>query len=261
MRSESEKISSSSSETSRTARPSSRSVTMRRWRYSIAPTSRPRVGCAAIRTFGSREISRATTTFCWLPPESPPAACERPAAADVELADQAGGAREEPLGEEPAPLRRRRLRVVVQRDVLGDRELEHEAAPLTVLRDVPDARIEHLARTRVAQLAPRDLDRAALGPHQAGDRVDQLRLAVAVDAGEPDDLARPDLERDPAHLLDAAVVADVEILDGEQDVPGLRRRPSRPGAAPRGRPSRARATPRSRLRAAPSRSSCRGGAR
>ena len=40
---------------------------------SIAPTSRPRVGWAAIRTFGSRSISRASTTFCWFPPERPPA--------------------------------------------------------------------------------------------------------------------------------------------------------------------------------------------
>src|SRR4051812_20801427 len=72
IRSESERISSSSSETSRIARPSSRSATSRRWTYSIAPTSRPRVGWAAISTFGLRATSRATTTFCWLPPESAP---------------------------------------------------------------------------------------------------------------------------------------------------------------------------------------------
>src|SRR5215210_2016226 len=72
IRSESERISSSSSERSRIARPSSRSSTSRRCRYSIAPTSRPRVGCAATSTFGSRATSRAATTFCWLPPESAP---------------------------------------------------------------------------------------------------------------------------------------------------------------------------------------------
>ena len=55
------------------ARPSSRSSTSRRWTNSIAPTSRPRVGCAAISTLGLRSISRARMTFCWLPPESPPA--------------------------------------------------------------------------------------------------------------------------------------------------------------------------------------------
>ncbi len=36
----------------------------------MAPTSSPRVGCAAIRTLGSRDTSLATTSFCWLPPDS-----------------------------------------------------------------------------------------------------------------------------------------------------------------------------------------------
>ncbi len=70
MRSESDRTSSSSSETRRIARPSSRSVMSRRWTYSMAPTSRPRVGCEATSTAGSRETSRAMMTFCWLPPES-----------------------------------------------------------------------------------------------------------------------------------------------------------------------------------------------
>ena len=70
MRSESERISSSSSETRKTARPLSRCSTSLRCTNSIAPTSRPRVGWAAIRTFGLPSISRASTTFCWLPPES-----------------------------------------------------------------------------------------------------------------------------------------------------------------------------------------------
>ncbi len=55
---------------SRIARPLSRSSTSRRCTNSIAPTSSPRVGWAAISTFGSDEISRAMTTFCWLPPDS-----------------------------------------------------------------------------------------------------------------------------------------------------------------------------------------------
>ena len=66
----SDRTSSSSSETSRIARPSSRSASRRRWTYSMAPTSRPRVGWEATSTAGSREISRAMITFCWLPPES-----------------------------------------------------------------------------------------------------------------------------------------------------------------------------------------------
>src|SRR5581483_7909425 len=64
MRSASDSTSSSSSETRRIAWPSSRSATSRRWTYSMAPTSSPRVGCAAMRTTGLRATSRATTTFC-----------------------------------------------------------------------------------------------------------------------------------------------------------------------------------------------------
>ena len=85
IRSESDRISSSSRETSRTARPSSRSSMSRRWTNSIAPTSRPRVGCAAMSTFGSRSTSRASDTFCWLPPESALGLRLRGASSDVEL--------------------------------------------------------------------------------------------------------------------------------------------------------------------------------
>ena len=49
--------------------PLSRCRTSSRCMYSVAPTSRPRVGCAAINAFGWREISRARMTFCALPPD------------------------------------------------------------------------------------------------------------------------------------------------------------------------------------------------
>ena len=35
-----------------------------------APTSTPRVGCAATINFGSPLNSRPTINFCWFPPES-----------------------------------------------------------------------------------------------------------------------------------------------------------------------------------------------
>ena len=38
----------------------------------------PARGLRGDSTFGSRAISRATTTFCWLPPESPPARVSGP---------------------------------------------------------------------------------------------------------------------------------------------------------------------------------------
>ena len=64
--------SSSSVDTSSTAVPSSRFSTTRLWMYSIEPTSSPRVGCAATSSRIGRLNSRATMTFCWLPPDSVP---------------------------------------------------------------------------------------------------------------------------------------------------------------------------------------------
>ena len=108
----------------------------------------------------------------------------------------------------------------MQRDVLGDRELEHEAAALAVLRDVPDAGVEHLARRRVRgrRPCPATLIVPSASGAEPGERVDQLGLAVAVDAGDADDLAGADVERDAAHLLEAPVVEDVQVVDLEQRV-------------------------------------------
>jgi hypothetical protein len=41
----------------------------RLWMNSMAPISTPRVGWPTSSTSGSRSISRASTIFCWLPPE------------------------------------------------------------------------------------------------------------------------------------------------------------------------------------------------
>src|SRR6476469_10717675 len=50
----------------------------------------------------------------------------------VELADQGSRPLDHPAWEEPAEARGRRLRVVVQRAVLGARELEYQPAPLPI---------------------------------------------------------------------------------------------------------------------------------
>src|SRR3954452_6705028 len=69
IRSDSSSTSSSSAETSSTAVPASRFAITWRWMNSMLPTSRPRVGWSRIRSWSSRSNSRATTTFCWLPPD------------------------------------------------------------------------------------------------------------------------------------------------------------------------------------------------
>ena len=192
-----------------------------------------------------RETSRAITTFCWLPPESELAERERAAAAHVELVDQAAApARSSRFGKSQPNRAIRRLVVVVQRDVLGEREVEHEPAPVAVLGDVADPGVEHPPRRSVPldrRAADRDrtlLDRAR-SPVIASIK---LGLAVAVDAGDRDDLAAAHVEGDAAHLLEPAVVEHVEVVELERDL--ARRAPAscRRAGAPRGRPSSARAT-------------------
>ena len=61
---------------------------------------------------------------------------------------------------------------------------------------------------------------------EAGERAQELALAVALDAGEPDDLARLDVERDVVEAA-AAQALDVEQRRGRLDL--ARASPGRPG--------------------------------
>ena len=94
MRSDSSRTSSSSAETSSTAVPASRfAIDLRWWMNSTLPTSRPRVGWSRTSSLRSRPNSRATTTFCWLPPESVPAVHGRATASGRRTASMASAAR------------------------------------------------------------------------------------------------------------------------------------------------------------------------
>ena len=102
--------------------------------------------------------------------------------------------------------------------VLGDRELEHEPAPLSVLRDVPEARVEHRRALGRSTSPAGDDDAPTLPLAQARERLDQLALAVAVDACDADDLARAHRERDALDGREPAVIPHVEVVDLEQHV-------------------------------------------
>ena len=102
----------------------------------------------------ARRSRARCTTFCWLPPDSEARerACGRrrarrtPAAAAAR-ARACASATSQPRRDD------RRLAVVAQREVLGQREVEHQPAPVAVLGDVADAGVEW---TR-ARRAPRDV--------------------------------------------------------------------------------------------------------
>ena len=70
---------------------------------------------------------------------------------------------------------------------------------------------------------PAEDEFAALSRTQAGQRFRQLCLAVALHAGDPQDLARSHVKRDAAHDVQAAVVLDVQVLDLEDLLLWLRR--------------------------------------
>ena len=75
-----------------------------------------------------------------------------------------------------------------------------------VLRDVAHAQQRPLADGGVGDVLPAEGDLAGHQGLQSRQAVDQLRLAVAVDAGDTDDLSRPDRKGD---ILDGVVVVEL----------------------------------------------------
>jgi hypothetical protein len=82
---------------------------------------------------------------------------------------------------------------------------------VAVLGDVADAGVEARAGIGAGELVAGHRDRAGGRPAQAGDRLDELGLAVAVDAGDADDLAGAGVQREPLDGLEPAVVGDVQV--------------------------------------------------
>ena len=104
----------------------------------------------------------------------------------------------------------------MQHEILGEVEVEHEPAALPVLGNVAQTGVEGLASARAAEFLTADADAARHGMAQPGQGVDQLRLPVAVDPCDPDDLPGAHLERDTADGLQPAVVAHDDVLQLQQ---------------------------------------------
>ena len=129
--------SSSSAEMNITDRPLSASSPTRFWTWTFAPTSIPRVGSSSTRARGDRASRRASSTFCWLPPDSVPAGRSTSAGRmsrastqlqrELALPGRAEAAQEAALG-----LQR-------EGDVLPDAQLADDALGPAVLRGVDDA--------------------------------------------------------------------------------------------------------------------------
>ena len=224
IRSESDRISSSSKETSRIARPSSRSSTSRRWTNSIAPTSRPRVGCAAMRTSGLPADLARDDDLLLVAARERRGRRLRAAAAHVELLQQLPRPCDQPARVEPAEARVGRL--ARSRGARGSRRARSRAraragaGPRGCGR-CPASRRRLRASPTVTSFAGDD-DPARGGLAQAGDRVDELALAVAVHARDADDLARAHLEaRRPRTASSPRSSTTCRSVDREQRLAGL----------------------------------------
>lgn len=78
-----------------------------------------------------------------------------------------------------------------------------------------------VARRGVLDLLAVDGDGAALGTGEAGYSLDQLLLAVAVDARDAYDLACAHGEVEVAHGLDTALVLNHQVVDAEDLLAGI----------------------------------------
>src|SRR5439155_21204066 len=93
----------------------------------------------------------------------------RAAAAHVELPQQPPRAGDQTGRKEPSPARVGGSAVILEREVLRQGELEHEAARLAILWNVSESLVEHLAGVCARQIAPGDLDAAGRRPAEPGD--------------------------------------------------------------------------------------------
>ena len=221
-----------------TGRAASRSSTIRRCMNSIAPTSRPRVGCETTSSCSGRDSSRASTTFCWLPPDSVPAGVAADVGADVELLDpRLAVARDRVQVRGRGPAVELRRVVQVEDQVLGDGEVADQPVVQPVLRHVADAecRARRRGRAPVARL-PSSTRRArapGAGPTSASaSSVCPLPCTPAMPRSP-----RRAPERDVVDEHLPAVVDDRHALDLQHRLAGLGRVPCRRPAARRGRPS------------------------
>ena len=164
------------------------------WICALAPMSMPRVGSSRIRSSGSVMSQRASSTFCWLPPErlriSACGSAGRMSRASMYFVTSVVlvGLRDRP---QPAAGGLQR-----EHHVVGDREVADDALGPAVLAGERDLVVDRLPRA--AQLAPlaSGSQLAVVGGVGAEQQAGELGAARAEEAGDADDLALEDLEVD-----------------------------------------------------------------
>ena len=141
---------------------------------------------------GLEAISRPTISFCWLPPDRAWAVTSM---FGVRTSKSRGPPRSAPgtLAIEPDAVTRTAAGLVAECDVLPQRRHQQQALALAVLGHVAEPCSRRRRTLQLVTSSPEHL--IAPVPHAGADqRVDQLRLTVALHTGDPEDFAAVHLE-------------------------------------------------------------------
>ena len=169
--------------------PSRASRTSSRCTSALVAMSMPRVGSSTISSAGWRPSHLASTTFCWLPPDSrDTGSVSRPYLMFSRTAQSAANARSAARPDQAAlaqPAERG------ERHVLLHRHVHDQALLPAVLGDEADPGGHRGRRRGAAQLAAAHHDPAGVVAVDAEHGPGHLAAARPDQAGQGDDLARP----------------------------------------------------------------------
>ena len=184
-----------------TATPSAVRPRMTRKRLSTSCWSSTAEGSSRTSRRVSWDSARAMLTICWLAGDRSPTSrvveiSAWPSRASSALDQLAGTAALAEAG--PRDL-------VAEEDVLGDVEVRHQ---VELLVDRRDAVLDRLRRRRERRLLAVPDEGALVGLVEAGEHLDQRRLAGAVLAEQAVHLAGPDVEVDAVERPDAGELLD-----------------------------------------------------
>ena len=171
--------------------------------------STPRVGWAITSAGVSYENSRATTTFCMLPPDIEPTSVSTPA---PRMSKRSYSLLRVALYRRALLVEAEGVELLVallpDEEVIGDAGEFIDAGGEPVLRNVGGRRARISPGPRLVTSSPPMRTwplSARRRPHIASSK---LALAVALDGGDAQHLARANRQRHTAHCLQPAVIAD-----------------------------------------------------
>ena len=109
-------------------------------------------------------------------------------ASHIEALDDRLGVLGQVVGVEDPPLAERRVVILLDGHILKDPGRHDQTPLLPVLGNMSNPHLVAPPHIGMGDVIALDDDRPALDVPQSGDRLDELTLSIAVDAGDPDDL-------------------------------------------------------------------------